>query len=163
MHVFHALGHYHPRMHALLVHREGGRRELWIRESAHRDCYGFDVVAFDGVEDRGSADWTEVECDSAALVAHADPGTGSACDVDGRAREAGLRSEDTASSALACKAVTYRDAHGLPGNGRRELAATARCLACSHERKTGCGCLTPNASRNGRICSEQSERKMRPS
>jgi len=44
---------------------------------------------------------------------------------DGLGGKASLLPQDTAGSSLAGQAMANRDAHGLPGNGQLQLAATA--------------------------------------
>src|SRR6185437_4068458 len=85
----HVCGHFHPRMHALLVDRDLRGREFRVGEYAYGYRHEFGM-AFDGVVDGDTAGRTEPESGSRAFVPDADVLDASAHDGDRFAREAGL-------------------------------------------------------------------------
>ncbi len=105
----------YPRVFVLVPNEAGGNWKTRVGESPNGDdsvCIPLPMVVNDGAAMRA-----EVEGGPAAFLTYADVCRGSAPDMNGVAREAGLSSEGAAGAPLAVQAVADRDTQGSGGDG----------------------------------------------
>ena len=120
--VLHACGQDNPRVHALLVHGDAGRRKAWLGERTDRNGNVL-LRPSQAPKNRGAAVRAEMKRGGSAFVADADERSRCAADRDGGSRKASLGCKNATSTALASEAMADGDAQRLLIDRRTKLTA----------------------------------------